>query len=126
MAEPTDAAVIATIRQIFDSAVAVGAQVVRLRPEFGMSVNLVGGVEQPGVEFEPDVFGHVSARIRLMSGMDFADPAIRQRGEIRVPIGGAYRDLKVSAERTPAGHRIAIAITDTPDEDLHQSGQMLS
>ena len=72
----------------------------------------IDGDLQDRAEFPATAYSAISARIKIMSGMDIAERRIPQDGRINLVIGGNEYDFRVSSLPTIFGEKFVIRVLD--------------
>ncbi len=72
----------------------------------------IDGDLQERAEFPIEAYTAISARLKVMAGMDIAEHRVPQDGRINMVIGGKGYDFRVSALPTVCGEKFVIRILD--------------
>jgi len=72
----------------------------------------IDGDLQERADFSAGAYSAISARIKIMAGMDIAERRIPQDGRINLIVGGKEYDLRVSSLPTMFGEKFVIRILD--------------
>ncbi|MCR9277667.1 MAG: ATPase, T2SS/T4P/T4SS family [Pseudomonadaceae bacterium] len=103
------------VDQILQEAIKSGASDIHLHPE---EKNLrvrtrVDGVLRQELLLPKTVQAAVTARLKLISGLDITEKRSPQDGRIRIPMGSSYTDLRVSTLPTNHGESVVMRILDS-------------
>ncbi len=72
----------------------------------------IDGDLQERAEFPTTAYSAISARIKIMSGMDIAERRIPQDGRINLVVGGKEYDFRISSLPTMFGEKFVIRVLD--------------
>jgi type II secretory ATPase GspE/PulE/Tfp pilus assembly ATPase PilB-like protein len=107
--------VVRTVSKIFATAMQIGASDIHIEPEQrAVRVRFrVQGILQESKEYIPVSFASgISARVKVIAGLDVAERRMPQDGRIGAQSGRAALDLRVSTLPSSHGEKIVVRIMD--------------
>ncbi|MDR2179532.1 MAG: GspE/PulE family protein [Synergistaceae bacterium] len=113
-AQANDAPVIQLVSNVLRQAVREGASDIHVEPckKIGRIRFRVDGVLYEAFDYPLTLHSAVSARIKIMAGMDIAERRKPQDGRILVKTAGRFIDLRASSVPTTRGEKIVLRILD--------------
>lgn len=113
-AEPDDAPVISLVSNLLEQAVREGASDIHVEP-YDKTARIryrVDGGLYTAMEYPVALHPAVSARMKIMGGMDIAEKRKPQDGRILMKVAGRRIDLRVSSLPTMNGEKMVLRILD--------------
>ncbi|MDR1731956.1 MAG: Flp pilus assembly complex ATPase component TadA [Synergistaceae bacterium] len=113
-AKADDAPVIQLVSNVLDQAVREGASDIHVEP-YEKSARIryrVDGALYTSFDYPVGLHAAVSARMKIMAGMDIAERRKPQDGRILIKVSGRRVDLRVSSLPTLHGEKIVLRILD--------------
>lgn len=103
------------VDEMLSQSIKTGASDIHLHPEEkNVRVRIrVDGVLRQELLLPKAVQNAVTARLKLISGLDITEKRAPQDGRIRLPMGGAHTDLRVSTLPTNHGESIVMRVLDS-------------
>lgn len=104
--------IIRLANKILSDAIRYSASDIHLEPsQLSMSVRFrIDGILQEVITIPRALFGHVTARLKIMSGMNIAEKRRPQDGRMRIKISGKAYDLRVSSIPTTFGEKLVLRV----------------
>lgn len=98
--------------KILSDAIRYGASDIHLEPsQQSMSVRFrIDGILQEVITIPRALFGHVTARLKIMSSMNIAEKRRPQDGRLRIKISEKSYDLRVSSIPTAYGEKLVLRV----------------
>lgn len=109
-----ESGVVALLETIFEDAVENRASDIHLEPELGGGRvrERVHGSLRLARTMPNDAFERVTARIKLLAGMDIADRRQPQDGRCTIDLAGRRIDARVSTLPTPDGEKVVVRLLE--------------
>ncbi len=119
--------IIRLANKILSDAIRYGASDIHLEPsQLSMSVRFrIDGILQEVITIPRALFGHVTARLKIMSGMNIAEKRRPQDGRMRIKINGKSYDLRVSSIPTTFGEKLVLRVLSSTFATADFSGLLI-
>lgn len=110
--EIDNAPIVKFVNNVIETAIKTGTSDIHIEPQKDVTrIRMrIDGQMVEKMEIKAAAHGNLSARIKIMSGMDIAEKRIPQDGRIEYKLDGRQVDLRVSALPTVYGEKIVIRV----------------